>query len=57
MNHIDRSHASAWERRLELSAAPEKVLDFFQEYLPAAQLLDIGPDALELHRHILRKAF
>ena len=34
----------------ELLVAPEKVKDFFQEYFPAAQLLDIGPDALELQQ-------
>lgn len=32
----------------ELSAAPEKVNELFQNFLPEAQLLDIEPDALEL---------
>src|ERR1039457_542672 len=34
----------------ELSVAPEKVNELFQELLPTAQLLDIGPDALELQQ-------
>ena len=34
----------------ELSVAPEKVNELFQEFLPIAQLLDIGPDALELQQ-------
>ena len=34
----------------ELSVAPEKVTELFQEFLPTAQLLDIGPDALELQQ-------
>ena len=34
----------------ELSVAPEKVNELFQELLPIAQLLDIGPDALELQQ-------
>jgi predicted nucleic acid-binding protein len=34
----------------ELSAAPEKVSELFQEFLPAAQLLDIEADALELQQ-------
>jgi len=34
----------------ELSVAPEKVNELFQEFLPTAQLLDIGPDALALQR-------
>lgn len=37
----------------ELSVAPENVNELFQEFLPVAQLLDIGPDALELqHAYI-----
>ena len=34
----------------ELSVAPEKVNELFQEFLPVAQLLDIGPDALKLQQ-------
>ena len=34
----------------ELSVAPEKVNELFQEFMPTAQLLDIGPDALELQQ-------
>jgi predicted nucleic acid-binding protein len=34
----------------ELLVAPEKVNELFQEFLPTAQLLDIGPDALELQQ-------
>lgn len=34
----------------ELSVAPEKVNELFQEFLPTAQLLDIGPDSLELQQ-------
>jgi predicted nucleic acid-binding protein len=34
----------------ELSVAPEKVNELFQEFLPIAQLLEIGPDALELQQ-------
>lgn len=34
----------------ELSAAPEKVNELFQKFLPEAQLLDIEPDALELQQ-------
>ena len=34
----------------ELAVAPEKVKALFQEFIPAAQLLDIGPDALDLQQ-------
>ena len=34
----------------ELSVAPEKVNELFQEFLSIAQLLEIGPDALELQQ-------
>ncbi len=34
----------------ELSVAPEKVNELFQEFLPVAQLLDIGSDALALQQ-------
>ena len=34
----------------ELSVAPEKVNELFQEFLPIAQLLEIGLDALELQQ-------
>lgn len=34
----------------ELSVAPEKVNELFQEFFPVAQLIDIGPDALELQQ-------
>jgi hypothetical protein len=34
----------------ELLVAPAKVNELFQMFLPVAQLLDIGPDALELQQ-------